>query len=84
MCRSYHDPPPSAPPKLHPKTPSITAIIVVENSAAKARHEPTLAVTGEVGGMEEYVELEVFRIDRQAQEEIDVSLLYIKIYNLVV
>ena len=75
MCRSYRDPPPAALPKLHPKTPSITAIIAAENSATRVRHEPMLAVTEEVGVMEEYVEPDVFRIDRETQEEIDVSLL---------
>ena len=74
-CRLYRDPPPAAPPKLHPKTPSITARIAAENSASKARHEPVLTVTEEVGVMEEYVEPDVFRVDRQTQEEIDVSLL---------
>lgn len=73
MCRSYCDPPPAAPPKLNPKTSSSTAIIAAETSATKGQHKPMLAVTEEVGVTEEYVEPDVFRIDRETQEEIDVS-----------
>lgn len=72
LSRSYVDAPPTA-PKLHPKTPSLSAMIAAENSATTSRHEPTLPPTQEQGGGE-YVAPDVFKIDRQTQEEIDVSL----------
>ena len=77
LLRSFRDPPPStSPPVLHPKTPSMTADMALGKSASRAVHKPTLSPTAELGRLEseEYVATDVFRIDRQTQEEIDVSL----------
>ena len=78
LFRSFRDPPPStSPPVLHPKTPSMTAEMALGNSPSCALHKPTLSPTAELGRLEseEYVTTDVFRIDRQTQEEIDVSLI---------
>lgn len=76
VLRSFRDPPPSAsPPVLHPKTPSMTADMALGSSPSKVIYKPTLSATAELGRLEseEYVTTDVFRIDRQTQEEIDVS-----------
>ena len=80
LFRSFQDPPPTInPPVLHPKTPSMAAEIVTANSPSRTTHKPSLLPTRELGRLEseEYVATDVFRIDRQTQEEIDVSLLSI-------
>lgn len=71
--RSYHDQPPTPPPTLHPKTASITANIA---AASRATHKPALPPTPELDrrDSEDYVATDVFRLDRQTQEEIDVSI----------
>ena len=78
MYRSFHDPPPStSPPVLHPKTPSMTAEMALGNSPSRVTHKPTLPPTTEQSRLEseDYIATDVFRIDRQTQEEIDVSLI---------
>ena len=79
LLRSFRDPPPStSPPVLHPKTPSMTADMALGKSPSPVVHKPTLSLMAEQLGRlesEEYVTTDVFRIDRQTQEEIDVSLL---------
>ena len=79
LLRSFRDPPPStSPPVLHPKTPSMTADMALAKSPSHVVHKPTLPPTAEQLGRldsEEYVATDVFRIDRQTQEEIDVSLI---------
>lgn len=75
LFRSFRDPPPStSPPVLHPKTPSMTAEMALGNSPSRVTHKPILPATTEIES-EEYVTTDVFRIDRQTQEEIDVSLI---------
>lgn len=73
LFRSYLDPSPIGPPKLHPKTASISAEIAALSNSGSTQHQPTLATMQELGN-EEYVAPDVFRIDRQTQEEIDVRL----------
>ncbi len=54
----------------------MTADMSLGKSPSHAVHKPTLSPTAEQLGRresEEYVATDVFRIDRQTQEEIDVS-----------
>lgn len=61
------------PPIVHPKTASISAeIAALSNGTSSRYHQPALGTMQELGN-EEYVAPDVFRIDRQTQEEIDVS-----------